>query len=209
MTRYTIAFTFILICILLTPFAGRAVTVPAGTSLWVRTLDRVSSSDKAGKSFAARLDANLVVNNRVVIPAGSKVYGCVESSRSAGWPFGRSKLALSLREIVVNGRPLTIATGTYEESGPRSGRKTDGRATAEAVFPAAFGGAATGVAGSAIGAAIGGPAAGAAIGAAGAVIGPAVGAAIGATTGLIGRRKSIEAPVGALFEFRLTQPVYL
>ena len=208
MTRYTIAFTFILICILLAPFASRAVTVPAGTSLWVRTLDRVSSSDNAGKSFAARLDASLVVNNRVVIPAGCKVYGCVESCRSAGRAFGHSKLALSLKEIVVNGRPLTIATGTYEESGPRTGPKTDG-ATAGAVFPAAFGGAATGAAGSAIGAAIGGPFGGVAIDAAGAVIGPAVRAAIGATTGLIGRRKSIEAPVGALFEFRLTQPVYL
>ena len=85
---------------------------------------------------------------------------------------------------MVNGRPLTIATGTYEESGPRSGPKTDGRATAGTVFPAAFGGSATGAAGSAIGATIGGLAAGAAIGAAGAVIGPAVGAAIGATTGL-------------------------
>jgi len=201
MTRYTIAFSFTLICILLTPFAGRAVTVPAGTSLWVRTLDQVSSSDKAGKSFAARLDANLVVNGRVVIPAGSKVYGCVESTRSVGRAFGQSKLALSLRKIVVNGQQVTIATGTYEESG----RKTDGRAAEGAVIPAAFGGAAIGAAGAAIGAAFGGPAAGAAIGAAEAVMGRAV----GATTGLVGRSKSIEAPVGALFEFRLTQPVYL
>ena len=125
MTKYTFAFTFTLICFLLTPFAARAVTVPAGTFLWVRTLDPVSSSDKAGKSFAARLDANLVVNNKVVIPAGSKVYGYIESSKSTGSAFGHSKLALSLREILVNGRPLTITTATYEESGSRSGRKTD------------------------------------------------------------------------------------
>jgi hypothetical protein len=200
MTRYTFAFPFTLICFLLAPFAVRAVTVPAGTSLWVRTLDRVSSTDKAGKSFAARLDANLVVNNRVVIPAGSKVYGCIESSKSA---FGHSKLALSLRKILVNGSPLTITTATYEQSGPRSGRKTDSRTAA------AFGGATVGAAGSAIGAAFAGPVAGAAIGAAESIIGPAVGAAIGATTGLVGQPKSIDEPVGALFEFRLTQPVYL
>jgi hypothetical protein len=209
MTRYTIAFTFSLICALLMPFAARAVTVPAGTSLWVRTLDQVSSSDKAGKNFAARLDVNLVVKGRVVIPAGSKVYGCIESFSSTGQAFGQSKLALSLRKVVVNGRPVAITTGTYEESDPRSGRKTDGKAPAGAVIPAVFGGAAIGAAGAAIGGAFGTPAAGAAMGAAGAVIGPAVGAAIGATTRLIGRGKSIDAPVGALFEFRLTQPVYL
>jgi hypothetical protein len=163
---------------LLTPFAARAVTIPSGTSLLVRTVDQVSSSDKAGKSFAARLDVNLVVKGRVVISAGSKVYGRVESSKSAGRAFGQSKLALRLRKIVVDGRPVAIATGSYEQSGPRSGRKTAGRAAA----------------GSLVGFALGGPAAG---------------AAIGAATGLIGQGKSVEAPAGTLFEFRLTQPVSL
>jgi hypothetical protein len=104
---------------LLTPFAARAVTIPDGTSSFVRTVDQVSSNDKAGKSFAARLDSNLVVKGKVVIPAGSKVYGRVESSKSAGRAFGQSKLALSLRKVVVDGRPVAIATGNYEQSGPR------------------------------------------------------------------------------------------
>jgi hypothetical protein len=155
MTRYATAFTLTLICVLLTPFAARAVTIPDGTSLFVRTVDQVSSNDKAGKSFAARLDSNLVVKGKVVIPAGSKVYGRVESSRSAGRAFGQSKLALSLRKVVVDGRPVAIATGNYEQSGPRSGRKTAGRAAA----------------GSLVGFALGGPAAGAAIGAATGLIG--------------------------------------
>jgi hypothetical protein len=178
MTRYATAFTVALICVLLTPFAARAVIVPDGTSLFVRTVDQVSSSDKAGKSFAARLDSNLVVKGKVVIPAGSKVYGRVESSRSAGRAFGQSKLALSLRKIVVEGRPVAIATGNYEQSGPRSGRKTAGRAAAGALVGVAFGG-------------------------------PAAGAAIGAATGLIGQGKSVEAPPGTLFEFRLTRSVTL
>ena len=97
MTRYATAFTLALICVLLTPFGARAATIPDGTSLFVRTVDPVSSNDKAGKSFAARLDSNLVVKGKVVIPAGSKVYGRVESSKSAGRAFGQSKLALSLR----------------------------------------------------------------------------------------------------------------
>jgi hypothetical protein len=155
MIRSATAFSFSLICVLLTPFAARAVTIPGGTSLMVRTVDQLSSSDKAGKSFAARLDDNLVVKGRVVIPAGSKVYGRVDSSKSAGRAFGQSELALSLRKIVVDGRPVSIATGEFEESGPRSGRKTARRAAA----------------GTLIGFALGGPALGAAIGASTGLIG--------------------------------------
>jgi hypothetical protein len=107
------------------------------------------------KSFAARLDANLVVKGKVVIPAGSKVYGRIEASNAAGRAFGQSKLALSLRKIVVDGRPVAIATGNYEESGARSGRKTARRTAAGAL----------------IGFAAGGPAVGAAIGAASGLIG--------------------------------------
>jgi hypothetical protein len=69
MIRNASVFSFSLICVLLMSFAARAVTIPGGTSLMVRTVDGLSSSDKAGKSFAARLDDNLVVKGRVVIPA--------------------------------------------------------------------------------------------------------------------------------------------
>ena len=130
MTRRITAFTLSLICVLLTSFVARAVTIPSGTSLLVRTVDRLSSNDQVGKSFAARLDANLVVKGKVVIPAGSKVYGRIESSKSAGRAFGQSKLSLSLRKVVVDGRPVAIATGSYEEVGPRSGRKTARRTAA-------------------------------------------------------------------------------
>ena len=125
MIRYATAFALSLICVLLTPFAARAVTIPDGTSLLVRTVDRLSSRDEAGKSFAARLDINLVVKGKVVIPAGSKVYGRVESSKSAGRAFGQSKLALSLRKIVVDGRPVAIVTGITSNRSPQ--RPEDGR----------------------------------------------------------------------------------
>lgn len=210
MTKYFIALTSSLICALLTPLPARASTLPGGTVLWVRTLEPVSSSDKAGKMFAAQLDTNLIVKGKVTAPAGSKVYGRVESSRSAG----QSKLELSLTQIIVNGRPVAIATESYEESGPRSGRTTAGRATAGTAIGATVGGTAAsyaiGVLGTAIGAALRVPAAGAAIGTLGAAFGaPAAGTAIGTATGLIGQRKSVVAPPGTPFAFRLARPVSL
>lgn len=146
MTRPTFGLTLGLTCALLMPFAASALTVPAGTALWVRTLDPVSSSDPPGKTFAARLDTGLVVNGKVAANAGTKVYGRVEASQSAGRAFGRSKLALRLTRMVVKGQPVALATGNYEQAGARSGRKTAGRAAAGAAVGAAFGNAAAGAA---------------------------------------------------------------
>ena len=60
-----------------------AAIIPAGTTLVVRTIDGISSNDKAGKRFAGKLDSSLVVSGNVVVPAGSKVYGRVNNSQSA------------------------------------------------------------------------------------------------------------------------------
>jgi hypothetical protein len=155
MTKHALAFVSCLICAFLMPLSASAATVPAGTALLVRTLDQVSSSDTPGKTFAAVLDTDLVVRGKTVAKAGTKIYGRVESSRSAGRALGRSKLALSLTQMVVRGRLVRIATGNFEQAGERSGRKTAGRTAA----------------GAAVGAAFGGPAAGAAIGAATGLIG--------------------------------------
>ncbi len=203
MTKYFVALSFGLVCTSLNPLAGRASTLPSGTVLSIRTLEPVSSADKAGKKFAAQLDTNLIVKGKVTAPAGSFVYGRVESSRSAG----QSKLALSLTQIVVNGRPVGIITESYEESGPRSGRTIAGKATggtAMATVGGTTAGYAIGVMGTVIGAALGVPVAGAAM----ATLGSAFGApAVGAATGLIGQRRSVVAPPGTPFEFRLARPV--
>ena len=214
MAKYSIALIFSLICTLLTPLAARAATVPGGTVLWVRTLDPVSSGDKAGKRFTARLDTDLIVNGKVTAPAGSKVYGRVEPSRSER----QSKFDLSLTHIVVNGRPVAIAAESYEQPDSRSARKAAGRVAAGTTIGSALGGSAAGYAigavGTAIGAAFGIPAAGVVIAAVGTTIaapfvGHAAGSAVGAATEVISQGKPVVAPPGTSFEFRLAQPVSL
>jgi hypothetical protein len=206
MTKYFIALIFGLAGTLLTPLSARAATLPGGTVLRVRTLEPVSSNDKAGKKFAAQLDSDLIVRGKVTAPAGSQVFGRVESSRSVG----QSKLELSLTQIVVNGRPVAIATESYEDSASRDRRKTADKAGAGTVIGAAVGGSAAsyaiGVLGTLVGTALGVPAAGAAIATMGAAL---EGPALGAATGLIAQRKPVVAPPGTPFEFRLARPVSL
>jgi hypothetical protein len=93
--RFTVL--VLLILALFAPCCLRAAVVPAGTLLIVRTLDPISSSSSPGTRFAGRLDANLVLKGKVVAPAGTRVYGRVNSSQAAERAFGRSTLSAQKR----------------------------------------------------------------------------------------------------------------
>lgn len=159
----------------------RAEVVPAGTLLIVRTLDTLSSSNSPGTRFAARLDANLVVKGKVVAPAGTKIYGRVNSSQSAGRAFGRSTLSISLTDISINGKLVRIATSSSMHSGAPSGAKTARGAGTGALIGAAFDGGR----------------------------GAKRGAAIGAGASLLQPGQAIVVPAGTLLDFRLASPVTL
>jgi hypothetical protein len=171
----------LLIFALFAPCWLRAEVVPAGALLIVRTLDPISSSNSAGTRFAARLDANLVVKGKVVAPAGTNVYGRVNSSQSAGRAFGRSTLSISLTDISINGKLVRIATSSSMHSGAPSGGKTARGAGAGALIGAAFDGGR----------------------------GAGRGAAIGAGASLLKPGETISVPAGALLDFRLASPVTL
>ncbi|MDH3817171.1 MAG: hypothetical protein OES21_01075 [Myxococcales bacterium] len=66
------------------PKEEKAVTVPAGTVMMVKTGEKVSSSDKAGRNFSATLEANLLAGDDVVAKAGTQVYGQVVGSKKVG-----------------------------------------------------------------------------------------------------------------------------
>jgi hypothetical protein len=158
-----------------------AATIPAGTTLVVRTTDAISSSDQVGKKFAGKLDTSLVVKGNVVVTAGSKVYGRVDNSQSAGRAFGRSQLSISLTNISVHGRLVAIVTKKSLHSATPSGPKTARGAGAGALIGAAFDGRS----------------------------GAAKGAAIGATASLLRPGQTVVVPQGTLLDFQLASPVSL
>jgi hypothetical protein len=49
-----------------------AATIPAGTTLLVRTNQTISSNDPVGKTFSAQLANDVVVAGKVVLRAGTK-----------------------------------------------------------------------------------------------------------------------------------------
>lgn len=85
-----------------------AATVPAGTTLVVRTLNSVQSTDRVGRTFTAQLDQDVVVNGKVVLRAGTKFDGKIESSQAN--PFRSGALILNLTDVSVNGRTIPIKT---------------------------------------------------------------------------------------------------
>lgn len=166
------------------------VAVPAGTRILVRMVDGVDSSkQKVGYRFTANLETNLQVNDTVIAPGGTKVYGRLANAKSAGNISGGAELTLELTDIVINGTAYPLLTSTYEVRSQGQGSKTAKRV----------------VGGTGLGALIGGIAGGGK----GAAIGAGAGAVAGTTVSAATKGKQVSVPSESLIEFRLQQPATL
>jgi hypothetical protein len=96
----------------LLPQDSPAATVPAGTTLVVQTLEAVTSTDTPGTRFAAQLASNIAVNGKVLLPAGTKVSGKIETSRRT--VSTTERLTVNLIDVQAGGRTVPIKT-----TGPR------------------------------------------------------------------------------------------
>ena len=159
------------------PPAPSRITVPSGTILLV-SLDSTISTDRTRQDerFSATLTHDLVSNGQVMVRSGTRVFGRVTRSQSAGRTIGRPELALQLRELDINGTLVRIRTGNFSDTGTSSFRGTARNAGLGAGVGAAFGGGQ----------------------------GAARGAAIGGATSVLSRGDSITLNAGTILEFRLT-----
>ena len=87
-----------------------AVTIPAGTTLVVRTLHNISAVDAPGKALAMQLDKDVVVNGKVALPAGTKISGRVETSKRTSIPSRSQRLTVNITDAQVHGRTVAIKT---------------------------------------------------------------------------------------------------
>ena len=165
-------------------------TVPAGTRILIRMADSVDSSkQQVGYRFTANLETNLQVDDVVVAPRGTTVYGRLAQAKSAGNVSGGAELTLELTDIVINGTAYPLLTSSYEVASQGQGSKTAKRV----------------VGGTGLGALVGGLAGGGK----GAAIGAGAGAATGTIASAATKGKQVSVPSESLLEFRLQQPVSL
>ena len=165
----------------------KKIYVPAGTRILIRTIDSIDSTkQKTGDRFTASLETNLVVDNIVVAPRGTKVYGRLVSAESAGRMKGSSELTLELTDIVIKGTAYPLLTSTYEIKGKGEGGNTAKKVIGGAGLGALIGGIAGGGKGAGIGALVGGGA----------------GTAVAASK----KGQQLSIPSESLLEFRLQQP---
>ncbi len=165
------------------------VTIPAGTVITVRTNQPLSSDrNQEGESFAAVLDAPLVVNGFVLAEKGSKITGRVLTADKGGRVSGRAKLSIQLTDLNTADRQrVAILTDAYTHEADSSAKNDAVKAGAGAAVGAALGAIFGGGKGAAIGAAAGG--------------------AAGAGTVLTTRGKAAEIATETRIPFRLKEAV--
>jgi hypothetical protein len=170
------------------PVRPATVTIPDGTAIAIRLVDPLSSETaKVDDMFRASLDAPIIVDDKVVVPAGSDIEGRVVSAKSAAHFKGSSELALELTRISAGGRSYNISSTQWAKQGSGRGKRS----------AATIGG------GAALGAIIGGLAGGGK----GAAIGAGAGAAAGTGVQAVTKGQKVELPSESRLEFRLQSPV--
>jgi hypothetical protein len=167
----------------------QSLTVPAGTTIQVRTNEWLSSDrNLPGDEFSAVLDQPIVVDGWVIARRGQAETGRVSVATKAGRKSGTSQLGVELGDLtLVDGQQLPVQTQMLQSSAGTSHGQD-----------AATIGTTTG-----IGAIIGAVADGGS--------GAAIGAGAGAAAGIIGvlatRGKPTVIPPETVLSFRLQAPV--
>jgi hypothetical protein len=170
------------------PADSHNITLPVGTEIAVRTIDRIDSKKAdLSREYAGSLDDPIVVDGVEVVPANENAVLKVIEAQGPGLTH-RATLATVLVAVTIHGRRVRVETA-----------KVDSKAGSPAKRTLAGTGVGAG-AGAAIGAAAGGGA-GAAIGAG---VGAAAGGVVGKLTG-----KGVEIAPETRFTYKLTLPAVI
>ena len=159
--------------------------VASGTEIDVRMQNTLNSGTAVVEDrFEATTLADVVVNNRVMIPAGSVMRGVVTAVEPATRTNRTARMTVSFDQVTVNGRAYPMR-GTVTEAIEGEGVRGElGRTGAGAGVGAVIGGLLGGVKGAVLGAVIGG------------------GGTMVATEG-----KEVELPQGTTLRVRLDSPL--
>jgi len=122
MTKKTFILIAISSCTCVAASLLNAATIPSGTTLTVQTDSLISSKDAVGRTFAAKIAQDVAVKGKVLLKAGTKAFGRVQSSRAK--TYKSEPLSLELTSISVNGRNVAVKTNSVQPgSSPTTARQ--------------------------------------------------------------------------------------
>ncbi len=161
------------------------ITIPSGTEIAVRTIDRIDSKKtERNHEYAGSLDDPVIVDGVTVIPANTGALLRVAEVKNPR--MGHATLSLTLAAVLIDGHRINVTTENVDSRSGSKAKRT------------VIGGA-------------GGAAVGAGIGAlAGGAVGAGIGAGIGAGAGALGGMmtgKGVEIASETRFSYKLTQPI--
>jgi hypothetical protein len=86
-------------------------TIPAGTPLYAFTDTVISTHERMGATFKAKLALDVAVNGKVLLPAGTPLTGVVEGSLRP--PMSKGAVIVNLRSISAHGHNVPVQTNAY------------------------------------------------------------------------------------------------
>lgn len=93
-----------------------AAMIPAGTIISVSTESSISSQDPVGRTFAAKINEDVAIKRTVLLRAGIKAFGKIQSSPAN--PRKSEPLSLELTWISVDGRNVAVKTDAVQPAFP-------------------------------------------------------------------------------------------
>jgi hypothetical protein len=189
------------------PAASAAqIIVPTGTTLPLVLHNAITTRNAMpGDPVFLETVFPILVDTRIVIPAGSYVQGEILEAKRPGKVKGRGEVRMRLNTIIMpNGYSVKFGA-VPSNAGTGGGETTDKEGTVTGDSDKA-GDAGTVIKGTAIGAGIGAVAARSATGAG---IGAGIGAAVGLAAVMLTRGPELELPRGSTLNAVLDRPLYL
>jgi hypothetical protein len=185
---------------------GAKIEVPSGTHFPLVLHNAISTrSTRTGDPVYFETLSPVMVDGRVVIPAGTYVNGEVTESKRPGRVKGRGELMVKLNTMILPNGYMVNLNAVPSNAGTGGGETTtsEGKIIGDSHKAGDLG---TVIETTAAGAGIGGVASRSAQGAG---IGAGVGAAVGLATVLLTRGPDAQMPRGTTVEATLNRPVFL
>jgi hypothetical protein len=185
------------------------VTIPAGTKIPLSLKQAISTKNaREGDAVYAETAFPFVMDNRIVIPAGSFIQGTISHVERAGHGHGRAEILMHFTAMIYPSGYTVMLPGSVENT-PGADNKSvkdeegtiqQDKDTGKKIEDAAKGGAY----GTVAGATAGGLATG---GLNGARVGAGAGAAAGIAWALLKRGNDVRLDVGTSIEMEIQRPI--